>query len=208
MLSSDEIIVDQLAILDWYDPWVSGRALNIRKIVAVLSNYSLARTMIITNIDPIVAFYLDSKQLREQLGFSFRDVMSYSDLQLETQHDYIQWLFPTEEPSQFNPDAPTVMSGTFYWFNDLDIVRNRMYEAYRKMVDFYFTGGRGWDQWVTPNNHNFLRITRIIKSLKLFGFENQAHDFYDRLEGVLSNSEFNKIIGEETQKYWKDAIEN
>lgn len=161
----------------------------------------------IKTIEPIVDFYLDANPLRDDLGFTFKDVMQFTDEQLETQHDYIQWMFPIREASQFNPYAPLVTNHTILLFRELDILRDRMFESYEKMKSFYFTRGRCWD-WVTPNNHNFLRITRIIKSLKLFGLEQQAHDFYAWCQVVIKHTDYIKIIGEETQKYWKEAIEN
>ena len=156
-------------------------------------------------MDPIAAFYLNSESLGKQLGFTWSDVMQFSNEQLENKHDYIQWLFPILEKSQFNPEAPIPTGGTFSAFEDFDILRERMYESYRKMHKFYFID---MHDWITPNNHNFLRITRIIKSLKLFGWEQQAHDFYDCIENILLIPRYREIIGEETQKYWKDAIES
>lgn len=32
----------------------------------------------------------------------------FSDEQMETTHDYIQWLFPTDQPSQSNYNAPVL----------------------------------------------------------------------------------------------------
>ena len=39
-------------------------------------------------------------------GRYLRDMRGWSFERMETCHDYIQWMFPTETPSNFNPTAP------------------------------------------------------------------------------------------------------
>src|SRR5262249_40393962 len=45
-------------------------------------------------------------QATDSEGRWLHDVWSWDDEELESVHDFIQWLFPLPEPSQFNPDAP------------------------------------------------------------------------------------------------------
>ena len=52
----------------------------------------------------VVDFYLGTRPDTE--GRFLKDLWSWSDRDLEEVHDFIQWLFPLPEPSQFNPDAP------------------------------------------------------------------------------------------------------
>jgi hypothetical protein len=74
------------------------------------------------------------------------------------------------------------------------------------MIKFYFLNGRGFDKWVTPHNHNFLRITRILKFLRILGWDGWADSFWYYIENTLLVSpEYSAIIGEETIKYWKEA---
>jgi hypothetical protein len=62
---------------------------------------------------------------------------------------------------------------------------------------------RKCQNWLTPNNHNFLRITRIIKCLMLFGYSKRARAFYDALLRVYH--EHPSLIGEQTLGYWNRA---
>jgi hypothetical protein len=39
-------------------------------------------------------------------GRMLHEIWDWTDDDLEAIHDFIQWLFPLPEPSQFNPDAP------------------------------------------------------------------------------------------------------
>ena len=69
-----------------------------------------------------------------------------------------------------------------------EIIRN-MRKSFERMLDFYgleYTDGQvretiyfkeSLKRWCTPKNHNFLRITRILKSLKLFGLKKKQSHF-------------------------------
>ena len=117
--------------------------------------------------DPIIAFYLDSNLIKEQIGFTFSDVMQLDREQLESCHSYIQWLFPLREPSAFNPDAPLVTQTTIDQYAEkYSIIAPKIDRAFWLMHQFYFDDKQY--SWITPNDHNYLRITRIIKSLRIF----------------------------------------
>jgi len=55
-------------------------------------------------------------------------------------------------------------------------------------------------QWLTPNNHNFLRITRIMKSLSLLGLQREAAAFWKCLDDVYEKEP--EVIGPVTKRYW------
>jgi hypothetical protein len=57
--------------------------------------------------------------------------------------------------------------------------------------------------WVTPSNHNFLRITRILKAMMLFGFEKSAKEFYNALHQVYRDNPM--IVGDTTLGFWMRA---
>ena len=159
-------------------------------------------------IDPIIAFYLDFRSIKEQIGFTYWDVMGFDGNTFEGCHNHIQWLFPLKEPSQFNPNAPLVTAETLNFFMESPHIPWQMDAAFKKYLSLYFMSGMGYDTWVTPNNHNFLRITRILKSQRLFGLDSNADILYnDYLEPICKNPRYNKIIGETTQKFWKEAYE-
>ena len=60
-----------------------------------------------------------------------------------------------------------------------------------------------WEQrkgWLTPHNHNYLRITRILTSLGLLGLEDYARAFLAALAGVYA--EYGSRIGPRTWEFW------
>ncbi|MGA9392022.1 MAG: opioid growth factor receptor-related protein, partial [Candidatus Sulfotelmatobacter sp.] len=59
-------------------------------------------------------------------------------------------------------------------------------------------------EWVSPFNHNYLRITRILKSLSLLGLEEEARAFLGCLSDIYSDR--HQLIPPETFQYWKAAV--
>jgi hypothetical protein len=58
--------------------------------------------------------------------------------------------------------------------------------------------------WLTPHNHNYLRITRILTCLGLLGLEDYARAFFAALEGV--HQDYGGRIGPETWGFWTRAV--
>ena len=54
----------------------------------------------------LIEFYRETGS--DARGRNLERIWAYSDNEMEYHHDFIQWLFPLREPSQFNPDAPVL----------------------------------------------------------------------------------------------------
>jgi hypothetical protein len=95
-----------------------------------------------------------------------------------------------------------------------------MVKSFIRMMRFYglelsedsdgITLGQGsnWTErksnWLSTGNHNFLRITRILTSLRLLGLNDYAHAFLKALVGIYdSGSE--EVIGQKTLGFWRSA---
>lgn len=108
-------------------------------------------------------------------GRTLFDVLGFSDDSLERTHDYIQWLFPLTEPSQAVPDSPVLTDA------DVEAIRNSsmalvaLSAGADRMMAFYNRA----NHWMGPADHNHLRITRIIRSLRLLRGEAEADAFRD-----------------------------
>jgi hypothetical protein len=57
--------------------------------------------------------------------------------------------------------------------------------------------------WAFPN-HNWLRITRVLRSLWLLGMKKEALAFFERLETFYASRRF--PIGNDTFEFWKKAV--
>jgi len=136
-------------------------------------------------------------------GKYLSDIRNWSDVQLEQEHRFIQWLFPNREPSPFNPDAPLLDDETIEVFRSRNDLRYEVEKTLARMIEFYqLDVTHPW--WVTKKNHNFLRITRILHTLREFQMFEEAADFFDKLAEVYSNNR--QVIGETTFEYWEKAF--
>jgi hypothetical protein len=158
-------------------------------------------------------------------GRLLREIQQWPDDQLERTHDYIQWLFPLNEPSGFNIDAPILNDEAISRFRGNSSLRRGLQTSLIVMLAFYGLEMRGTvplsvtrassfteraENWVTPSNHNHLRITRILKSLRLLGLEAEAAAFFECLADI-HHGEAQKAqpgISAETLTFWQAALMN
>lgn len=158
-------------------------------------------------------------------GRMLRDIWSWSFENLEYVHNYIQWLFPLNEPSRFNIGAPVLEKEAVRLFRNDAQLQENLVISLKVMLRFYgfevFTEENAGARirirktpnflnrkrnWLTTGNHNFLRLTRILKSLRLLGLSEYALAFYDALEDLYIKEAAN-IIGSLTFHYWQNAIQ-
>ena len=139
-------------------------------------------------------------------GRSLAEIQAWDDGQLETVHNYIQWLFPLPEASAYNPDAPLLTDADIAVFHDRPDLLTAMGKSLARMRAFYGlpTGKARQAQWVTPGNHNMLRLSRILRSLHLLGLENEAQALLRDLE-ALYKAGAGAVIGPVTLGYWRRA---
>ncbi|XP_067840129.1 opioid growth factor receptor-like protein 1 [Heptranchias perlo] len=108
---------------------------------------------------------------------------------LEHNHTYIQWLFPLREPG-LNWHAEELTTEEIKEFLKTKKAKSNYLQVYEIMLDFFgmkledkstgsVTRASNWKerfQHLNESQHNYLRITRILKSLGEFKFESfQIH---------------------------------
>jgi len=96
-----------------------------------------------------------------------------SDDLMEDRHDYIQWLFPLTERSLAVPWAPVLTAPDLGVIRADPVIQDRMRVSTARMMLFYARTSA----WKRANDHNHLRITRILKSLTLVGQRAEAEAF-------------------------------
>lgn len=130
-------------------------------------------------------------------GRKLDEILSLSDAQLEQSHDIIQWLFPLNERSMHNWYAPVL--------TEVDLVELKTEEVQKGILKAYdrFTKFYNDPQWLTPHNHNYLRVTRILKCFGLAGLDNEKRIMKQVLNLVYTK--YRDVIGETTKKYWDEA---
>lgn len=130
--------------------------------------------------DQIIAFL--SGEGRDPAGRSHAAILAFDDERLENTHDYIQWLFPLTTPSAAVPGSPVLTAATVAGARTNARVQHRLRLAARRMLAFL---GRT-DGWLSPFDHNQLRITRIIKSLRLLSGDQDANAFRGQVIAMVA----------------------
>lgn len=167
----------------------------------------------------IVRFYRD--EIPSWSGKWLKDIYQYDDMRLEHAHDYIQWLFPIEEPIYLNLETPKLTDEVIQEFHFDEKLRDRLEESFIEMLGFWgldmekfpdsvvvvFKKNNYDDKkifWQTGKNHNMLRITRVLHSLQSLGLRLHAVGFYVALMDLVKEnpSGFN----ETSIQFWRDAM--
>lgn len=151
----------------------------------------------------------------DHCGRRLDDILRWDDAALENVHDYIQWLFPLDEGSAFNPYAPLLTARDCKVFSsDLEVATN-LRRSVTRMLAFYGLRLRNgkierddrWTErsrvWLHLHNHNYLRLTRIMKSLVLLGRPELAGALRDAL--IAEYDRAPDRIGPRTLMFWKVA---
>ena len=131
----------------------------------------------------IVDFY--SGRFKHPSGRTIEGVLEMDDDALEAAHDVIQYLFPLTERSQCQPHSPVLSRAEVEEFRSSKELKVMLSASLGRMLKFYGLSvvmdavgpvvwrGPGWDErspnWLQKGDHNHLRLTRMVKSLKLLG---------------------------------------
>lgn len=129
------------------------------------------------------------------------EILTLSHGQFEDSHNFIQWLFPLPEPSKHNKDAPLLDDETITAMKENETCQANLKRAFLYFEKFL---QETKEVWVTPKNHNFLRITRAIRSLKLLNLSHLANVIYFKAFEVYLD--YPDIVGENTLKFWNQAL--
>jgi Opioid growth factor receptor (OGFr) conserved region len=150
-------------------------------------------------------------------GRFLKEILAWPDAKFEAVHALLPWVFPLPEPTKFNSEAPLLTSEDVAAFKSDPVLQANLLKSFERILTFLglslsdkgevvegqnFTA-RVADVWASPN-HNWLRITRILRSLTLLGMETQAQAFYERLDAIYTSRKF--PISTDTFRYWTEAV--
>lgn len=141
---------------------------------------------------------------------------------LESRHGYIQWLFPVQSRSGANSQSQELFAHEIAAMVVDAAVRDRVRDAYAMMLEFY--GLRLADNdtgrverssdWAArfahldSASHNFLRISRILKSIGDLSFERYKFPFLKLLATeIYENGQIQSARGS-LREYWSESLRN
>lgn len=132
-------------------------------------------------------------------GHTLHQIWGMNDAQIESKHTFIQWLFPTIEPSLAVPGSPYLDDQQVAKIRDSHLAKQNLAKSAKWYLNFLERN----NHWRKPYDHNHLRITRMIKSLRLLCGDDEA-DFYKEQFWQLLGSDLT-MIPARTVEYWEDA---
>lgn len=139
---------------------------------------------------------------RDGRGRRVTEVLNFSNEELEYTHDFIQWLFPLRTRSGAQPNAPILTP------SEIDAIRSdpRAVGAIRQAADRMLRFYCETDSWLSVQDHNHLRITRILHSLRLLIGLEAAQRF--RADILFLHEAAGRPINARSLRFWEEAMLN
>lgn len=132
------------------------------------------------------------------------DIYNYTDYKLETDHSFIQWIFPTQRPSAFNPTAPTLTYNEILMLKHDENIIEWLQKFKNKMFSYWGIKPVDSNRLLLLNGHNGLRLSRAIECLTLFGIFT-PYDF-SNFNIVIAGGFVRNIIYPHMEKYEDKTI--
>ena len=132
-------------------------------------------------------------------GRYLRDIWDFDDKAIEQTHDFIQWMFPLTEKSMSVPGVPTLSPDDIAAIRTSEVARANL----EKSAHWYLGFLQRNDHWIRSYDHNHLRITRGIKSVRLLTGNCLANAFKNEIANVLG--ERVDLITPKTTTFWNLA---
>ena len=144
--------------------------------------------------------FLQGKE-KDNKGRYLFDYWEADNQWLEETHNYIQWMFPLDKRSFHHPFvAPSLKEYELEMAKQDEIIQYNMIMSFQRMLEFYglrlnevenkIEKNNSFEErskvWLVVKNHNHLRLTRIIKSMRLLGLETYAEMLLDFLIELVS----------------------
>ena len=169
----------------------------------------------------VVGFYEGA--YKDSRNRELNQILAKDDDWLERTHDYIQWLFPLEEPSRMVRGSPILFDYNIAQFHNSPSLQKALLRSFARMMSFYglclkegalesglplvlkaedYESKR--TRWQRVGDHNHLRLTRIMKSLDLLGLSDHARALQSQLRIITKENP--AAFSETTVGFWKSAV--
>lgn len=146
-------------------------------------------------------------------GLVYNDVFSFNDDEWEHYHNFIQWVFPSDEPSMIIHYAPVLNHAKLMkiFTNDAQVIE-RYRSLFIKFIHHLGLIEKNGSIVPDPNkshktyqrvfkpNHNWQRITRALRSTRLLGQDDLATKLWLCLKIIAAD------ISPVTWQYWENAM--
>ena len=123
--------------------------------------------------------------------------MAEDDEYWERTHNFIQWLFPLDEESRSVRGSPVLVEENMLAIRESESARNNLQRSVTRYKDFLAST----TNWRSGYDHNHLRISRVIKCLRLLVSDEEVNTFKYWVAGQLGDQI--DLINSESKRYWR-----
>lgn len=157
----------------------------------------------------VLRFY--RHQIPNSSGSFLQTILSSSNDWLEHTHDWVQWVFPTNERSAFNENAPILTMDECVKFQADMLAMADYQNAIQRFWTFLglklddgrlVSRGATVPSWLIYPNHNWLRISRLLRSNRLLGATGHAEAM---LEYLQANLKYLPHTSDNPIPHWNEA---
>ena len=132
-------------------------------------------------------------------GRYLRDIWDLDDKAIEQTHDFIQWMFPLTEKSMSVPGVPTLSAEDVEAIRASEVARANLEQSAQWYLGFLQRN----DHWIKSYDHNHLRITRVIKSIRLLINNKFADEIKYEITLLLGGNI--SSVSEKSREFWANA---
>jgi hypothetical protein len=154
----------------------------------------------------IMEFYIDEKRV-SRLNKTYDEwVFDATDNEWEHCHNHIQYLFPNTHSSVNAPAAYMTHLEFQNIFQCSDLLQGKMQLAFERFLAFLgFSGLRVYNDKgkIHGTQHNTLRISRVLRALRLAGLDELSFKFLSKLLRMIRGNEIRVLPI--TEQEWKEA---
>lgn len=164
----------------------------------------------------IIPFYLDEWHTEE--NDYIHDIIGWGpqNANWESKHKFIQWIFPTPFPSQYNSTAPLLTKDTVHLLlqnNDTLVRYAKCFAHFMTFMSIAIIVKKDDDsvelkaspELLKKPVHNFKRLTRVLTSLRCFGFDDVAFKLYNTL--IDLNPDQNLDSFNDSKRFWVKVVQ-
>ncbi len=134
-------------------------------------------------------------------GRYLSDIWKFSDLQIATTHDFIQWVFPLDVASGALPDAPVLEPAEIDLIHKSSPATMNLEKSAQWFLDYL---SRSKD-WLRESDHHHLRITRMLRSQRLLLGELAAESAKERVFHMAQQAKTKARISDAAYAHWRAA---
>ena len=117
-------------------------------------------------------------------GLRRNELLTMSDEEFEFKHGFIRWAFPIPDGSNHGSNAPVLDLDTALWLAENSDVSGFLEAMTVRFLEFLSRN----HHWKQEFNHNHLRISRVIQSLRILHSWELADWFYSKVRKLAGDS--------------------